>query len=123
MNTVTRQEAFTDAIRFWERGRILYNAVLALIVVGYFVAGWPESKVSLTFNSMQGLFVLAVFANIAYCAAYPVDVFAQLSSVRESWLSYRWILFAIGLVFASIIARFFAQSMFTNAASQVARAK
>jgi len=116
MNTLTRQEAFTNAIRFWERGRIVYNVVLALIVVAYFAAGWPESKAGLTFNLVQGLFVLAVLANIAYCAAYPVDVFAQMSGLRDTWLRYRWVLFAIGLVFASIITRFVAQSMFTNAA-------
>jgi hypothetical protein len=89
--------------------------VLALIVMAYFVAGWPASKTNLTFTLMDGLFILAVLANIAYCAAYVVDVFAQMSSVREAWLNYRWVLFAIGLVFASIITKFFAQSMFTNA--------
>jgi len=60
--------------------------------------------------------VLAVLANIAYCAAYPVDVFAQMSTFRHNWLRYRWVLLAIGIVFASIITRFFVQSMFTNAA-------
>jgi hypothetical protein len=116
MTMVTRQEAFTDAIRFWERGRIVYNLVLALIVLAYFVAGWPVSKTSITVNLLLGLFVLAVLANIAYCAAYPVDVFAQMSGVRDSWLKYRWLLLAIGIAFASIITRFIAQSMFTDAA-------
>ena len=112
----TRQEAFTDAIRFWERGRIAYNVVLALIVLAYFAAGWPASKTNITVNLLLGLFVLAVLANIAYCAAYPVDVFVQMSGARESWLKYRWVLLATGVVFAGIITRFIAQSMFSNAA-------
>jgi len=80
------RDVIANAIRYWERGRILYNAVLAAIVIGYFVANWPVSGVRFSFDLAQFLFVLAVLANIAYCAAYPVDVFVQMSSVRTAWL-------------------------------------
>ena len=115
MSDMSTREVFGDAIRYWERGRIVYNVALALIVIAYFVANWPASKSQLTGDLAQGLFLLAVLANVAYCAAYPVDVFAQLSAFRVTWLRYRWVVFFIGLSFAAIIARFFSQSMFTNA--------
>jgi hypothetical protein len=110
------RDALTDAIHYWERRRILYNLVLALIVVAVFVANWPASQARLGFDLAQRLFILAVLANIAYCAAYPVDLFAQLSAVRATWLRFRWLLFVIGMLFAAIIARIFTQSMFSHAA-------
>jgi hypothetical protein len=64
----------------------------------------------------QGLFLLAVLANVAYCAAYVPDMLAQLSDLRAVWLRYRWMLFVIGLTFAGIITRFLAIGMFANAA-------
>jgi hypothetical protein len=55
-------------------------------------------------------------ANVAYCAAYVVDIAVQLSAFHASWKSYRWVLFAIGVVFASIIARFIAAGTIRHAA-------
>jgi len=55
---------------------------------------------------------LAVLANVAYCAAYVVDVFVQMSGFREQWRAYRWMLFFIGMSFAAILARFWALGMF-----------
>src|SRR3972149_8726651 len=107
MSNISTREAFPDAIRYWERGRIVYNVALIVVVAAYFVMNWPGSKNSLTIDLVQSLFVLAVLANVAYCAAYPVDVFAQLSGVRDGWLRYRWVLFLIGGVFAGIITRVF----------------
>ncbi len=106
------RDAVTNAIRYWERRRIIYNLVLAAIVVGFFASNLPASKAHLSLDLAQTLFILAVLANAAYCAAYPVDIFAQLSAVRTTWLRFRWVLFVTGLLFASIITRVFAQSMF-----------
>jgi hypothetical protein len=55
-----------------------------------------------------------VIANIAYCAAYIVDIFAQASGFREPWRRYRKILFVIGTLFATIITRFVAMGMFSR---------
>jgi len=111
MSDTPIREILTDAIRYWERMRIFYNLVLVLIVVAYFFAGWPQSKDRLVFELAQNLFLLAVLANMAYCAAYPVDVFAQLSDLHAVWLRYRWILFAIGMLFAGFISNLFAGNL------------
>jgi uncharacterized membrane protein len=112
MEAIQGREFLSNAIRYWEPRRIVYNIVLAAIVVVHFVHGLPFSKSVLQFNSLLLLFALAVLANVVYCAAYVPDVFAQMSGVRESWLRFRWVLFAIGLAFAAVLAHFFSLSMF-----------
>ena len=103
MIQVTPRQAFTDALRYWERRRILYNAVLLGVVIAVFWAGLPVSKERLALDLFERLFVLAVLANVAYCTAYLADVFVQLSELRATWLRFRWILFVIGLVHAVIL--------------------
>jgi hypothetical protein len=116
MSEMTVRDALTDAIRYWELRRIAYNAILAVVVAIVFVAQWPQSRLTLSTDLAQTLFILAVLANVAYCAAYVVDVVAQYSGFRDVWTHYRWALFAVGVVFASIIAKFFAVGIFSHAA-------
>jgi hypothetical protein len=112
MDAQTLRESVTGAIRYWEPRRLIYNAVLAAIILIYFGLNYPASKSILSVNFVLSVFLLAVLANVAYCAAYPVDVFVSASNYREEWRKYRWIVFIIGLSFAAIITRFFALGMF-----------
>jgi sensor histidine kinase regulating citrate/malate metabolism len=57
-----------NALRYWEPRRLIYNAVLGVVVVGQFLLAWPLSREKMSLDLMLGLFVLAVLANIAYCA-------------------------------------------------------
>ena len=111
----TVREMATEALRYWEPHRLIYNAALALIVIGHFFAGWPASKSTISFNGILGLFLLAVLANVAYCAAYVADIFIQLSGFRVMWSRFRWVLLVIGIAFASVITHFFAMSFFPHA--------
>jgi hypothetical protein len=113
---MTAREMLTDAIRYWEIRRIAYNVILAVVVILVFMAHWPESRSSLSTNLIQGLFILAVLANVAYCAAYVVDVVAQYSAFQATWKRYRWLLFVVGVVFAGIITRFISVGLFSHAA-------
>lgn len=113
-NRASLREMVTNSIRYWEPRRLIYNAVLALIVIGYFFASWPASRSTFTFNGILFLFVLTVLANICYCAAHVADIFAQFSGFRERWLRLRWMLLVLGIVFAGIITRFFALGFFTS---------
>jgi hypothetical protein len=106
------REYATDAIKFWEPWRLVYNLALATIVITYFALAYPLSKTALTIDFCLGLFLLAVLANVAYCAAYIVDIFAQASGFREIWRRSRKFLFVIGTLFAAIITRFIAMGMF-----------
>lgn len=106
------RDYITSAIRYWEPRRVVYNIVLAAVVVIYFWTAWPDSKHALTIDSILVLFLLAVLANVAYCAAYLVDVFAQVSNFRDAWNSARWIVFVVGTAFAAVLARFFSLGVF-----------
>jgi hypothetical protein len=108
------KDSIGDAIRFWEPRRVLYNVILAVVVVAYFWIGYPSSKHNLNTDFVLGLFLLVVVANVAYCAAYLVDLFVQMSSFREVWRNVRWILFSVGTLFAAIITRFIAMGMFAK---------
>jgi hypothetical protein len=107
METNQWRDYLSNAIRYWEPRRIPYNLLLAVIVIFHFVQGLPSWKSALQFDSLLLFFALAVLANVAYCAAYIPDVFAQMSGLRDSWLRFRWILLTIGLAFAAVLAHFF----------------
>ena len=96
--------ALSDAISYWEPRRLIYNGVLGLVVAGTFAFGWPVSARVLGTQWMLLLFILAVLANIAYCAAYAPDVALQHSSFRQLWLRFRWVLFFVGTIFAGSLA-------------------
>jgi len=90
----------TDALRHWERRRLIYNGVLAAVVVGDFVVLLPRSYNALDAGTFTNLFMLAVAANLLYCAAYIPDVFIQFSGYRDIWRQWRWVLFAVGILLA-----------------------
>ncbi len=107
------REMVTDAIRYWEPRRLIYNGALAAVVIGYFIAGLPESRGTLTLNGLLFLFFLAVLANACYCGAYAADLFAQYSGFRVLWRRWRGLLLLLGIAFAAVITRFFALAFFT----------
>src|SRR5206468_3554400 len=69
------RDVISDALRYWELRRLLYNVLLAAVVGAHFIAAWPTSRSSLTLDGLLALFVLAVLANIAYSTVYVADVF------------------------------------------------
>jgi hypothetical protein len=85
-----------------------------LIVLIYFGLDYPSSRSTLSVDLALSVFLLAVLANVAYCAAYPVDIFVCASSYGEQWRKYRWVVFMVGLLFAAIITRFFALGTFES---------
>ncbi len=106
------REILTDAIRFWEWRRLFFNLVLAAVVLVEFSRLFPLSKHALQFNALLTLFLLAVLANAAYCAAYLVELLVQFSEFRERWRRWRFALWLLGTVFAAVLTHFFATGMF-----------
>ena len=103
--TSNLREIATDAVRYWEQRRLVYNAILTVIVIGYSLAHFSEAAAQATLDRLLFLFVQAVFANVVYCAAYVPDIFAQSSEFRGPWRRRRWMLFVIGTIVAGIITR------------------
>lgn len=114
MTDISASTAITSAVKYWEPRRLLYNAVLLVVVVANYYNRTPGLRSPLTFATFEGMFVLAVIANVAYCAAYLPDVFMQLSQVRETWLRFRWSLLVVGLGFAAVLANTISHEVFSG---------
>jgi hypothetical protein len=106
------RESLTNAIRYWEKMRIAYNAVLLIVVAGCFAWNYSALGSKLSVNVFLSMILSAIVLNIAYCAAYIPDVLVQMSEFRDRWASFRWGLFAIGALFAAIVTRFWSLSIF-----------
>jgi hypothetical protein len=95
-----------DAIRFWEPRRLVYNFVLAAVAGVWLVATWPHFRAALTLSSLLLLAILALLANVCYCASYLVDIPMQGSSLGNVWRRRRWGLWLIGTLFAIVVANY-----------------
>ena len=95
----------TDAIRFWEPRRVIYNLVLAVVVVVWLVASWPHFRPMFTLHSLLLLTILALLANVCYCAAYLVDIPMQSLSA-DALKRLRWVLWVIGTLFAVVFENY-----------------
>lgn len=65
---------FSDSLRYWERRRIAYNLILAAICVAWILLSWPHSRPRFTWPDFVALLILAMLANLCYCAAYLADI-------------------------------------------------
>ena len=90
----------------------MYNLFLVLVVLGHFLAAWPGSRAKLSADLGLGLFVLAILANVFYCAAYVVDLFVQFSGLQDPWRRGRAALLTVGTAFAGVIAHFMSKGLF-----------
>ena len=115
MNSLDFRTLITDAIRYWEPRRALYNLALGAVVIVFYFLQLPHSKAALSVDLGLNVFILAVLANVAFSAAYLPDLAMQLSGYRDLWLKNRWFLLALGTTFGCAVASFFARAMFGNA--------
>lgn len=96
----------SDALRYWERRRILYNLALSVVVVAWLVSTWPHFRSMLTMHSVLLLLILAAMANLCYCAAYLADLPMQYSLFQAAWRRWRWSLWLAGMIFAVVLASY-----------------
>jgi hypothetical protein len=103
---VSIRAVFGDALRYWEPRRVVYNLILSGVAAAWIVFSWPHFRESLTLQSLGIMLVLAVLANICYCAAYLLDIFLQYSPFQASWKRWRWTLWPAGMLFAILLANY-----------------
>jgi hypothetical protein len=95
------------ALRFWEPRRLVYNLVLAGFVLAWLLGTWPHFRPVMTPIGALQLAVLALAANVCYCAAYLAEMILQpvvafgTNSVR--WRSVLWVL---GTVLAILLENY-----------------
>lgn len=102
----TLRQQFGDAIKYWEKGRIIYNLVLVAIVIAWFSLSWPHFRAAMSFHNLFLLTVLGILANVCYSTAYLVDIPMQNSSLKESWNRKRWVLWLMGMLLAILISNY-----------------
>jgi hypothetical protein len=94
--------SLSSAARFWETRRLFYNLVLTATAIFWTISTWPHFQSAIALSSLAKLFVLALFANLCYSAAYLADLgIQQLPDLSHH--RYRTILWALGTICAIII--------------------
>lgn len=89
------------AVAFWERGRIVYNALLVVIVLMVFKDHLGQLTAP---QSLMGLATLGIVANLLYCLAYPIDLALQLTRRHEILRGGRLGLLIAGIVGGAFVA-------------------
>jgi hypothetical protein len=95
-----------QAIRFWEPLRIAYNLLLTGVVLLWVVGTWPRLRGAMTWASLLALGVLALLANVCYCAAYLVDIPIQKAKLTNALRKWRWALWIAGTLLAIVLANY-----------------
>ena len=97
----------SGALRFWERGRLLYNGILTAIVLLWLILSWPHFRPLFTPLSLEFLAVFALLANLCYSTAYLADIFLiQLVVPAARWRRFRQGLFVLGTLFAILLENY-----------------
>jgi len=99
-------DTFRKAVLFWEPRRILYNAVLCAVVLAWIFFTWPHFRPAFHLWTLAPLAVLAVVANLCYCAAYVPDLAFQHSDMLAVSNRWRWVLWVAGTLFAVLLANY-----------------
>jgi len=94
------------AARFWEPLRLLYNLLLFGVVVIWLVKTWPHFRPAMTWESLGIMTVLALLANVCYCAAYLAELLIQNASVSAGWNRQRWAVWVAGTLFAIVFENY-----------------
>lgn len=90
-----------EAARFWEPRRLVYNFLLAGVVLIWLAASWPHFRSAIRLQGLLFLMVMALLANLCYCAAYFVDLPLQHSTLSAVWIRrLRWSIWVLGTLLA-----------------------
>lgn len=93
-----------DAASYWEPMRVIYNGVLGVLVLVCWGLDIVLAGPGQWLGAALVLMILAGIANALYCLAYPVDLAFQMMPFIQRWKGFRWSLFALGVVVASVLA-------------------
>ena len=91
-----------NAARFWEPRRLIYNAALTATALFWLFKDWTHFRPALSWYFLGVITVLALLANLCYCAAYFADVVIQNVLPNPNWNRCRWAIFTLGTLFAML---------------------
>jgi|SRR5271169_3790927 len=91
-----------SATRFWEPRRLIYNVILTGIALFWLIKDWNHFLPAMTWSSLGIVTVLALLANLCYCAAYFADLAIQNLLPNSAWNRSRWTIWSLGTLFAIV---------------------
>jgi hypothetical protein len=97
---------FGEAARFWEPRRIWYNVALFAVVLLWLGLTWPHFRPALTLEAFGKMTVLALLANVCYCAAYLVEFFVQSLPSDGGRRRFRWAVWILGMLLALLVENY-----------------
>jgi hypothetical protein len=95
-----------EAARFWEPRRLLYNALLFVVVMIWVVKTWPHFRPAMNLEALGIMTVLALLANLCYCAAYLAEILIQNATTSAAWNRQRWALWIVGTLLAILFENY-----------------
>ncbi len=95
-----------DTVRYWERRRIIYNVILALVFIGWIVLTWPHFSAAPSSEAIPFLIFFTIAANVCYSAVYLIDIPLQGSSLRAQWHRWRISLWLLGTLIAFVFTNY-----------------
>lgn len=100
------RKGLIDAVRFWEPRRLLYNALLFAVVVIWVVSSWPHFRPAMNLEGLGVATVLALLANLCYCAAYLAEILIQNATTSAGWNRQRWAIWVVGTLMAIVFENY-----------------
>jgi hypothetical protein len=97
---------FREAAHFWEPRRLWYNAMLTAVVLLWLVLTWPHFRAALNLIVLGKMIVLAILANVCYCAAYGAEFFGQGLLPQPRWRGFRWGSWVFGTLSALLLENY-----------------
>lgn len=95
-----------QAVRFWERNRIWYNAILIAIALLWLLLTYPHFRGALNWPDFGRMCILGLLANACYGAAYVAEFFMQAALPSIYWRRTRWTIWVIGILLAILIENY-----------------
>lgn len=95
-----------EAGRFWEPRRLLYNLLLFGVVVIWVVKSWPHFRPAMTLESLGIMTVLALLANVCYCAGYLAEILIRNLTSSTAWNRQRWAVWIVGTLLAMLFENY-----------------
>ncbi|PYT66789.1 MAG: hypothetical protein DMG39_25770 [Acidobacteria bacterium] len=95
-----------NAAHFWEPRRLLYNLLLLGVVVIWVVKTWPHFRPAMNLAGLGGATVLALLANLCYCAAYLAEILFHNATNSSAWNRQRWAIWVVGTLLAILFENY-----------------
>ena len=99
-------KGLADAVRFWEPRRLLYNLLLLAVVLLWVMNTWPHFRPAITLQSLGIMIVLALLANLCYCAGYLAEILIQNATSGVAWNRQRWAVWVVGTLLAILFENY-----------------